>query len=162
MTQERWSFFKDGDSSFGMFYPKNYTLAGFKDRQAADVAMRALLDGNLPQEDVQVVSGSFLIEELESQPDSSWLDRIKQSIAEFIGTETYFIDQDVALARQGGAFLFVYTPDDVDARRIEKVLVAHHPVYARRYLPMAIERLVEPPPSLHSQPVDTNASHSNR
>lgn len=162
MSEERWSFFKDGDSSFGMFYPKNYTLAGFTGRTAADAAMRDLVGNGVPPGDVQTVSGTFLIDELESQPDGSWLDRIKQSIAEFIGTETYFIDQDVALARQGGAFLFVYTPDDEEARRIEGILRQHQPVYARRYLPMAIERLIEPPPSLPSQPVDTNNGNRNR
>jgi len=162
MSEERWSFFKDGDSSFGMFYPKNYTLAGFTDRESADSAMRDVLGNGVSQGDVQVVSGAFLIEELESQPDASWLDRVKQSIAEFIGTETYFIDQDVALAHQGGAFLFVYTPEDDEARRIEAIVVRNQPVYARRYLPMAIERLVEPPPSLASQPVDTNDGNPHR
>jgi len=160
MSEQRWSFFKDGDSSFGMFYPKNYTLAGFESRAAADLALKAVVDGGTPKDDTCVVTGAFLVEELESQPDASWLDRVKQSVAEFIGTETYFIDQDVALARAGGAFLLVYSPADDAAREVEQIIVRADPVYARRYLPMAIERLVEPKPGLHAEPVDTNTPDS--
>jgi hypothetical protein len=162
MTEQRWSFFKDGDSSFGMFYPKNYILAGFTDRAGADQAARELIGAGIASDDVQAVSGSFLVEELESQADASWLDRVKQSISEFIGTETYFIDQDVALARQHGAFVFAYSPDDEAAQRIEAVIARCQPVYARRYLPMAIERLIEPPQSLPTQPVDTNSNDDSR
>lgn len=144
MTQTRWSFFKDGDSSFGMFYPKHYTLAGFDGAAAAETAAQALRDAGFAAEDVRVVDGRFLVEELESQSDADWLERLKASIAEFIGTETYFIDQDIALAQRGGAFVFVYTPDETTGHRAESVLRDHNPVYARRYLAMAIERLIEP------------------
>src|SRR5690606_368297 len=30
-----WDFLHDGDESFGMFYPRHYTLAGFADHDAA-------------------------------------------------------------------------------------------------------------------------------
>ena len=63
----------------------------------------------------------------------------------------------VALARRNGAFLFVHTPEDEPARRIEDIIARCDPVYARRYLPMAIERLIEPPPNTHKEPVDTNS-----
>lgn len=140
----RWSWFKDGDSSFGLFYPKHYTLAGFADGEAADTAARALVDAGFAEGDVRAVSGRFLVEALESQEDAGLLDRIKASIAEFIGTETYFIDQDVDLARRGGAFVFAYTPEESDGQRAEAVLRRHPTVHARRYLGMAIERVIEP------------------
>lgn len=140
----RWSWFKDGDSSFGMFYPKHYTLAGFADMAAAEAAAQALVAAGFAAGDVRTVSGRFLVEELESQEDAGLFDRIKAAIAEFIGTETYFIDQDVELARKGGAFVFVYTPEESDGQRAEAVLRRHPTVHARRYLGMAIERVIEP------------------
>lgn len=143
--QDHWSFLKESDASFGMFYPKHYTLAGFNDSTQAARAAELLQHGGFTDDDVHVVSGRHLLDELQSQQDeATWLDRIKASIAEFIGTETYFIDQDISLARQGGSFLFVYTPDEASRDRAERTLHSCSPVYARRYLPMAIERLVEP------------------
>jgi hypothetical protein len=141
---QRWNFFKEGDSSFGLFYPKNYTLAGFTGQEQAEAAARELRAARCPDDDVRVVSGSFVVDYLESQADAGWLERVKAAIAEFIGTETYFIDQDIALARRGGSFLFVYTPDDQSSERVETVLIRHPVVHARRYLPLAIERLVDP------------------
>lgn len=144
-TQEHWSFLKETDSSFGMFYPRHYTLAGFDTEANAMAAASALRAEGFPDEDTRVVDGRYLVSEIEAQKeDSGWLDRLKAGIAEFIGTETYFIDQDITLASQGGSFLFVYTPDEELRDRAERIIRRCDPVYARRYLPMAIERLVEP------------------
>lgn len=144
MTQH-WSFFKDGDTSFGMFYPKHYTLVGFADARSAERAAGALRDDGIAHDDVRVVTGEILVQELQSRDDAGFLDRMKARIAEFVGTETYFIDQDVNLAEQGGAFLFVYTPDGSPRERIEQILRTHEPMYARRYGDAVIERVIEPP-----------------
>lgn len=143
MSNDRWDFFKDGDTSFGLFYPRHYTLAGYATRDEADRGAGAIRAAGFADEDVRVVSGSFLTDRLASQDDAGMLDRIKASIAEFIGTETYFIDQDIALAKRGGAFVFAYTPEEEDGERIKPALAEPRPVHARRYLAMAIDRLVD-------------------
>lgn len=141
-----WNFLRDGDESFGMFYPRHYTLAGFADNDAADRALRALRGEGFADTDVHQVRGDELISKIEGMDDNQgWLDRIKSRISEFIGTETYFIDQDLTLARRGGAFVLVYTPDEADAGRVKRALAGSGAEYARRYLNMAIERLIEPP-----------------
>lgn len=144
MSNDRWDFFKDGDTSFGLFYPRHYTLAGYDSRGQAERGAAALRQAGFADDDVRVVGGSFLADRLASQDDAGMLDRIKASVAEFIGTETYFIDQDLELAQRGGAFVFVYTPEDADGERVKSALADPRPVHARRYLAMAIERLVDP------------------
>lgn len=47
-----------------------------------------------------------------------------------------------AYAGDGGAFVFVYAPEDADAENAKTVFAAHPPVFARRYLRVAIEQLV--------------------
>lgn len=143
MSNDRWDFFKDGDTSFGLFYPRHYTLAGYPDAARAEAGADALRRAGFPTDDVRVVSGTFLTDRLTSQDGASMLDRVKASVAEFIGTETYFIDQDVELAERGGAFVFVYTPEEEDGARVTAALAGHRPAHARRYLAMAIERLVD-------------------
>lgn len=140
-----WSFLKDGDSSFGMFYPKHYTLAGFRDADHARAAAVDLVGFGFAESDVHVVSGTDLIAKIKQfDEENGWLDRIRAKISEFIGTETYFIDQDVSLGQDGGFFVLVYSPEPDDGQRAKAVLAQHGAVYARRYLNMAIERLIEP------------------
>jgi hypothetical protein len=144
MSNDRWDFFKDGDTSFGLFYPRHYTLAGYETRDQAERGAGALRQAGFAADDVRVVDGRFLIDRLTSQDGASLLDRVKASVAGFIGTETYFIDQDIALAGRGGAFVFVYTPAEEDGERVKAALSEPRPEHARRYLAMAIDRLVDP------------------
>lgn len=139
-----WEFFKEGDHSFGMFYPRHYILAGFANLEQAQAAEGALLLDGFPEDEVRSASGQFVVDELESMEDASFLDRLKMQISRAVGTEAGYIDDDLELARRGGAFLFVYAPTDEDCRRAVAVLELQHPVFARRYLTMAIERLIYP------------------
>lgn len=139
-----WDFFKEGDHSFGMFYPRHYILAGFHDFAQAQEAEGELLQQGFTADEVRAATGQFVVNELESMDDASFLDKLKMQIAKAVGTEAGYIDDDLELARGGGAFLFVYAPSDDDCRRAMAVLRQLHPVFARRYLPMAIERLIYP------------------
>lgn len=51
-------------------------------------------------------------------------------------------------ARHGDAFRFVYLPDDDSLDQAKRVLAGHPPVYARRYLRIAIEIIVDNPDAL--------------
>ncbi len=144
-TNKHWSFLKEGDTSFGLFYPLHYTLAGFLDPDQAQTALDRLAESGFSTDDLHVVSGAQLIAAIDEIEDgNNWLDRVRARIADFLGTETYFIDQDLTLARQGGVFLLAYTPEDDSAKAVQGVLEGARPVYARRYLRMAIDRIIEP------------------
>lgn len=139
-----WEFFKEGDHSFGMFYPRHYILVGFEDYAQAQAAEAALLRQGFTADEVRAATGEFVANELESLDDASFLDKLKIQISKAVGTEAGYIDDDLELARSGGAFLFVYAPTDDDCRRAMAVLSQLQLVFARRYLPMAIERLIYP------------------
>lgn len=139
----RWSFFKHSDESFGMFYPRDYILAAFVDDAAARKAEQALRDAGFAPDDVRAADGRFVAESLENPADAGWFDRMKAAVADALGTETVYVDDDVAHARRGGAFVFVHAPEDDDARRATDVLRACNALYARRYLAVAIERLID-------------------
>ena len=142
--KQRWDFFKETDSSFGVFYPKNYVVAAFETlERAQEIEARFRADG-FDADEVTAAPGGFVVNEVESQKDANWLDRARAGIAAAIGTETGYIDDDLKLARRGGAFLFVHVPDDPTMVRVRALLARAHPIYARRYLTGAIERLVYP------------------
>lgn len=140
---QHWSLFRHGDSSFGLFYPKGYTLAAFTDMEHALAAENDLKRAGIPAEDVRAVSGEFVAGRLESPEDRTLRERFKVHVAEALGTEEVFVEQDLAFAHEGGAFLFVHTPDDATTARVKELLERNRPEYARRYGGMAIERLYE-------------------
>ena len=142
MTQH-WAFFKEGDHSFGIFYPRHYIIAGYHTLADAEAAEAAFRKEGFSAEDVRAATGEFVIGQLEARHGSSWLERMEQRLVEFAGTETGYLREDADLARDGGAFLFVYAPDDARLNQARRVFAQHGPAYARRYLPIAIERIVE-------------------
>lgn len=141
-----WAFFKQGDTSFGTFYPKHYIIAGYTNLEAAQAAEQAFTDAGIGAEDVRAAPGDFVINQLEAHREANWLQRAEAHIAEFAGTEAGFLQNDAELARRGGAFLFLFAPDDGRVAHARNVFAQHPPAYARRYLHIAIERIVEPEP----------------
>lgn len=144
---ERWSFFKESDESWGMFYPKNYLVAGYGSRERADEVRESLLGAGFAPDDVATATGAFVVEQLESNPEPGFVDRVKQEIARAVGTEQGYIEDDLKHAREGGAFLFVYVPSDELVARARTVVDASQPVLARRYMSLGIERYTYPPQS---------------
>lgn len=143
MGQQHWSFFRHGDTSFGMFYPRGYTLVAFPRMEQALAAEKSLREAGVPGSEVRAVSGDFVAGRLQTAEGRSGFERFKAKIAEALGTEEIFAEQDLEYANQGGAFLFVHTPDDESTERAMALLDEHHPDHARRYRGMAIERLYE-------------------
>lgn len=142
---QHWGFFKEGDTSLGTFYPRHYIIAGYRNLADAEAAEAAMRDEGVPPEDVRAATGEFVTGQLESRHGANWLERMEQRLVEFAGTETGYIREDADLAREGGAFLFVYAPDDMRVNKARRVFSRIGPTYARRYLPVAIERLVDNP-----------------
>ncbi|MGH8163853.1 MAG: hypothetical protein ACREP1_05920 [Rhodanobacteraceae bacterium] len=140
---EHWEFFKEGDTSFGIFYPKHYIVAGYHNIAEAEAAEAAFRNAGAPADDVRATTGEFVVGQLESRHGASWLERMEARLVEFAGTEAGYIREDADLARDGGAFLFVYAPDDARMAQARRVFAQHGPAYARRYLDVAIERIVE-------------------
>lgn len=138
-----WAFFKEGDTSFGIFYPKHYIVAGYRTLADAEAAEAAFRNADVAAEDVRAATGEFVVGQLESRHGASWLQRMEARLVEFASTEAGYIHEDADLARAGGAFLFVYAPDEARMALARRVFAQHGPVYARRYLDVAIERIVE-------------------
>lgn len=139
-----WAFFKRSDTSFGTFYPRHYIVAGYASFDAALAAENAFTASGIDAQDVRAATGDFVINQLEAHREANWLQRAQAHVAEFAGTETGFLQDDAELARSGGAFLFIYAPDDHRVNHARNVFEQHRPAYARRYLQVAIERLIEP------------------
>jgi hypothetical protein len=138
------NFFKESERSWGVFYPRNYIVAGYGSLERAEEVRHTLLGTGFAGDDVIALNGSFVVRELEQDREPGWLQRLQQEIASAIGTEMGYVEDDLRHARQGGAFLFVYVPHDADVQRARPVIDASGPVMARRYLALGIERYAYP------------------
>lgn len=138
-------FFKKGDSSMGTFYPTHYIVAAYPDMPAAEAAAAAFDREGFADEDVRAAEGNFVIDVLQSREDSNLLERAQHKLVKFVGTEQGYVREDIELARSGGAFVFAYAPDEEQRDAANRVFAQHAPVYARRYLNVAIEVMVPNP-----------------
>jgi hypothetical protein len=141
-----WAFFKQSDTSFGTFYPRHYIVAGYSSFEAAHAAERAFTESGVAADDVRAASGDFVVNQLEAHHGANWLQMAESHVVDFVGTEAGFLEDDAELARRGGAFLFLFAPDELRVAQAREVFARHRPAYARRYLRVAIERIVDPRP----------------
>ena len=145
---DRWDFFKKGDTSLGVFYPLHYVVAGYRDLDDAKLAEDEFRKGGVAADDVRAVPGGFVASRLETPPERSALEKLGNDLVNFVGTEKGYIKEDKNHAAHGGAFLFVYAPDDEDVDRAKTRFATHPPMFARRYLRIAIEQIVKNPDSI--------------
>lgn len=142
--KEHWDFLKESDTEFGLFYPLHYTVAAFHDMTQAEKARDRFLSDGFSDDDVATVSGPYLVNQLESEEDDDWFEKLRAGIGKVIGTEAGYLDDDVQLAQRGGAFLFVYTPNENVAGQVRTLIESVQPVYARRYHRAGIESIRYP------------------
>ena len=143
-----WDFFKESDTSMGVFYPLHYVLAAFDSEVRASEVRERFLAGGFAADDVAAVDGPFLVDTLESLEGSNLIEKAQQGMVRFVGTELGYIEDDRKTAARGAAFLFAYTPDDESTARAIELLKFAHPIYARRYNAVGIHRISYPKQSV--------------
>ncbi len=146
--REHWDFFKESDSSMGVFYPLHYVLAAFDNETRAKEIRQRFLDAGFADDDLAVVDGPYLVDHLESIEGSNLAEKAGQSLVRAVGTEFGYIDDDRKTAKRGGYFLFAYTPDQESTDSAIEILKLAHPIYARRYNLAGIHRISYPKQSV--------------
>ena len=137
------TFFNDGDTEFGVFYPNHHLVAVFSNLVDADRAKQELGDAGCLDEDVISVSGEEAIHYADEHlfRDGLW-GMLMTELSRLIGTEAAYADDDLAAARRGAAFIAVRCPNEKVKTKAWKVLEPRQPVVARYYSFGGIEHLV--------------------
>src|SRR4051812_24605083 len=93
-------FFKGSDTELGIFYPRNYLLAIFKDLPAAEQAAQAALDHGFSPEHVIATSGRDVVRHATEHFDhDGTAGFLMRAISRLIGTEAVYADRDLAMAK---------------------------------------------------------------
>jgi hypothetical protein len=120
-------------------------FSGYDSMDQAEAAEAAFRESGVAAEDVRAAPGEFVAAQLESRSDRNAMDKLNNELVKIFGTEKGYTTEDKQHADDGGAFLFVYAPNDEDAANAKKMFAKTPPVFARRYLRIAIEQIVRNP-----------------
>jgi hypothetical protein len=124
----------DGETSFGVFYPKDYVVAVFAAPSAAERAAAALEFAGFDPHDVLVVgSDEVLTWHGEFNADAGLVGRFKQFVSRHFGNEAGKLSDMVEHARLGHAFVLAYAPDDAQTKRAANTLRPAHPTILRKF-----------------------------
>jgi hypothetical protein len=122
------------DTSFGVFYPKNYVLAVFTDPAAADRAAAALeVAGFLDHDALVVGSDEVLGWHRTFHTDTGLVDRFKRFMAQHFGSTEAKLADVVDHAHAGHTFVLAYAPDAKTTERAANALRPAHPRLLRKF-----------------------------
>ena len=134
--------FKDGASSFGAFYPKNYVLAVFAEEATAKKAADGALGVGFSRDEVIVASGADVVaHERDVEADKGILSKIGEQLSRLYTDESADSQTLVYLAGQGAAFVLVYAPEDDHTTKAAACLRGFGPTVMRKYGTLAITEL---------------------
>lgn len=133
---------KDGEQSFGSFYPKNYVLAVFSNGAAATEAGDALARAGFAADDIIVADGHDVAEhDAQMQADKGLLAKLGEKWSRLYTDEAADADALMSFARNGAAFVLAYAPDDELTARATSAIQPFHPNVFRKYDSLKITEL---------------------
>lgn len=121
-------FFKQSDSSLGLFYPKHYIIATFSTFDKTKEAAQALRRAGFSEDEVLAIPGSAILKYFEEFHAHAGLwSGVMTMLSRAFGTEQVFADDDVERARAGAGFLAVYSPENAQAEQVRSLLAPFEP-----------------------------------
>jgi hypothetical protein len=122
-------------TTFGVFKPVGSVLVSLPDQGLADAAAAALLDDGFSEAQVVRYTAQQMVQQAES-------DLRQATPLASLGQDLNLVKAQLALARQGQAFVCVKADDDAALQRIVAVARRFHGSRAQRYGNLVIEELL--------------------
>ncbi len=132
-------FFKESDTQLGVFYPKHYVIAVFRNLAAAQQAAATLQLAGFAGDEVTAVAGTEIIQLAEENTGLGPL--IMQELSRFFATEQMSTDKDLEWAHAGAGFVAVHCPTEESKQEAWAALSREGPMAARYYSNAGVEHL---------------------
>jgi hypothetical protein len=132
-------FFKESDTQMGVFYPKHYLIAVFRNLETAQAVAGKLRLAGFAEGEVVAVAGQDVIQLAKEEGGPASF--VMQAVSRFFATEQVSHDSDLDLARQGAAFVAVHCPTEENKQEAWRALRTEAPLAARYYANDGIEHL---------------------
>jgi hypothetical protein len=132
-------FFKESDTQLGVFYPKHYLIAVFRDSRAAQQAVRDLWGAGFPKDEAISVAGQEFLDLAKEETGPG--NFVMQALSRFFATEQKTHDSDLERAQHGAGFVGVHCLTDESKLAAWTMLQPAGPLAARYYGAAGIEHL---------------------
>jgi hypothetical protein len=137
------SFFKESDSSLGVFYPKHYIIATFPTFEAAKQAGHALRCIGFAEDEILAIPGAEVLQFFEEfRANCGLWAGVMTVLSRAFGTEQTFADVDVQRAQAGAGFLAIYSPNEAQVFRIRTLVEPFEPKAMHWYFSGGVESLI--------------------
>jgi hypothetical protein len=137
------NFFKESDSTLGVFYPKHYIIAAFPTFAKTEEAAHALGRAGFGADEVLAIPGSEILKFFEEfRANSGLWAGVMAVLSRAFGTEQVFADDAVERAHAGAGFLAVYSPGEAETGRIRALLEPFQPRAMHWYQSGGIQCLI--------------------
>ena len=133
---------KDGEQSFGSFFPKNYVLAVFADAAAAEEAGAALATAGFSADEIIVAAGADVANHhADVQANQGLFAKLGEKWSRLYTDEAADADALMEIARNGATFVLAYAPDDAKTELATQAVRPFSPNIFRKYDSMKITEL---------------------
>lgn len=126
-------------TKFGYWYPRGYVLVAFKDRADAEKARNVLTEGGYAEGEVEIADGERFEEMTRQHPSGGSM------VTRILGTEHESEARYLQLAKEGHVFLLAYSPTELDAERLMRVVQRFDFVLADKFDRLSIHHLRNEP-----------------
>ena len=136
------TFFKGSGTQFGIFYPRDYMIAIFKNYAPAEISVRRLRDAGFKPDNAIAVPGEEVVRFAEENLKKKGLwALLMQELSRIFETEEVYADRDLHLASEGAGFVAIHCPTDAVKDNAWTLLEPMHPLVARYYRLGGVEHL---------------------
>ncbi len=137
------TFFKESESSLGVFHPKDYVIATFPAYSAANSAYQALRQAGIAEDEVMLCTGKEMLEYFKNfREDAGLWGDLMRPLSRFLGAEANNADLNIAQAQEGSGFLAIHCPTEEEALRDMALMKPYNPSSADWYLWGGIRSLI--------------------
>jgi hypothetical protein len=132
-------FFKESDTQLGVFYPKHYLIAVFRDSRAAQQAVKDLWTSGFAEDEAIAVAGQEFVDLAKEETGPG--NFVMQALSRFFATEQKTHDADLKRAQHGAGFVAAHCLTEQSKQQAWMMLQPHNPLAARYYCADGIEHL---------------------
>jgi len=133
------SFFKESDSTLGVFYPQHYLIGVLPNLEAAQRVVDKLHQAGFAQDDAMAAGGQQIVELANEKTGAGTF--FMKAVSRFFSTEQIHVDHDLEHARRGAGFLAVYCPTEETKKSAWAVIEPEGALDVRYYTSDGIEHL---------------------
>lgn len=129
------TFFKESESTLGVFHPKNYIIATFPAYSGASSAYQSLRNVGIAEDEVMLCTGKEMLEYFRNfREDTGLWGDLMRPLSRFIGTEVNNADLNIEQAQEGSGFLAIHCPTEEEALRDAALIKPYNPSSVDWYL----------------------------